>query len=205
MIAYATTTRTRRNVSALRAAGWRLLLTPDIHTLHDGFAYALDNGAWGAYQRGDAWPEEKFVELVERYGASADWVVAPDIVMGGAESLRRSVEWLPRLVGVTRVLLAVQDGMQPADVGHLLDDQVGIFVGGSTEWKMATMRQWGDACVEAGAWCHVGRVNSVRRIRLCHSARVTSFDGTSATRFAVNINNLTAASRLQALPGVFDG
>ncbi len=40
---YATSTRTARNIDAMRRAGWRLLLTPDIDT-DAGIGYAIDNG-----------------------------------------------------------------------------------------------------------------------------------------------------------------
>jgi hypothetical protein len=170
-----------------------------------GFQYALDNGAWGAYQQQAEWPEARFTALVGRFGAQADWVVAPDIVMGGHESLAKSLAWLPALRRqVPRVLLAVQDGMVPSELRPHLGPAVGVFVGGSTEWKLETLRQWGDLCAELGAWCHIGRVNSVRRIKLCHSARAHSFDGTSVSQFACTLGKLNAATRLQTIPGIFD-
>jgi hypothetical protein len=74
-----------------------------------------------------------------------------------------------------------------------LADVVGIFVGGSTDWKLATMRQWGALARECRTYCHVGRVNTVRRIRMCQDAGVDSFDGTSASRFALTLPRLDDA------------
>jgi hypothetical protein len=201
MLAYATTTRTRRNVAALRAAGWRLLLSPEAQTLHEGFSYALDNGAWGAYQSGRDWQPERFRALVLRFGAAADWVVAPDVVGQALPSLAQTKDWLAFCLDhCPRVLVALQDGMSPRMVHRLpLTGRLGFFVGGSTEWKKATLPMWGQLARSIGMWLHVGRVNTARRIRLCQMAGAHSFDGTSASRYAVTLPELDEARRQEAL------
>jgi len=85
------------------------------------------------------------------------------------------------------------------DVRDLLNDRVGIFVGGSTEWKLATMAGWCRLAAEKNVWCHVGRVNSMQRIKTCQMAGATSFDGTNATRFSKNQPKLTWAVRQRTL------
>jgi len=201
MIPYATTTRTRRNVAALRAAGWRLLLSPDIHTLHDGFQYGLDNGAWGAHQSGRPWDADKFRELVLRYGADADWVIVPDVVGDSLASLARTKEWLPFCLDhCPRVLVALQDGMAPRMVHPLpITGRIGFFVGGTTHWKLHTLPMWATLARTIGVWLHVGRVNTARRIRLCQSVGAHSFDGTSVTRYAVTLDELDEARRQEGL------
>lgn len=199
MLAYASRTGTRRNLAALRQYGWRLMVVAGAVLRHEGFPYALDNGAWSAHQQGRPFDFAAFEKAVERLGAGADFVVVPDIVGGGLDSLRFSEQWLPRLDGVgSRRLLAVQDGMGPDDVAPMLGDELGIFVGGSTEWKLRTIPQWARCARERGAWCHVGRVNTARRISLCSGAGVDSFDGTSVTRFAKTIRMLDGARRQKA-------
>ena len=94
-----------------------------------------------------------------------------------------------------RQLLAVQDGMTPADVAEHVGPHRGIFVGGSTEWKLRTMLEWGAFCRGAGAYLHIGRVNSVKRIALCVASGANSIDGTSASRFSVTTAKLTNAAR----------
>lgn len=89
--------------------------------------------------------------------------------------------------------------MSLADVAAFISPSVGIFIGGSTEWKLETMAMWGDLATSFGAWCHVGRVNSVRRIRKCALAGATSFDGTSASRYSVSLRKLDDAARQQHL------
>lgn len=196
-MAYASRTGTARNLDALRAAGWGLLVSATGAHRTEGFQqYAIDNGAWTAYQRGEPWEEAAFVDLVAKLGSGAEFIVAPDIVAGGLDSLRRSVTWLERLEGIgRRRLIAVQDGMGTADVRPLLSRTVGIFVGGSVPWKLSTVRSWGALARDCGAYLHVGRVNTARRIALCASAAADSFDGTSVTRYAVTLPELERARR----------
>jgi len=203
---YATRTGTRRNRAVMHEAGWGFFLTPDAHSLGDWKGrIALDNGAWGSFQRGEPWSSSCFVPLVERYGARADFVVAPDIVAGGLASLSASLRWLPRLLGcVERVLIPVQDGMVPLDVDDYLGERVGVFVGGTTEWKLANLRSFCELATEHGAWSHVGRVNSVTRINKCLSAGATSFDGTSVSRYAKTLPKLDAARRQTTMFKGFD-
>jgi hypothetical protein len=84
-----------------------------------------------------------------------------------------------------RALLAVQDGMAVDQIRPHLGPDVGVFVGGSTQWKLDTMGTWAALARERGAWCHVARVNTPLRIRKCALAGATSFDGSSASRYAV--------------------
>ena len=204
MLPMATGTGTRRNLAAMTADAWGLLLTPDRPEKHSGFAgYAIDNGAWGAHQRGEQWSPARWLPLIRAHGRDALWCVLPDIVCGGRDSLALSCWWLPRVWSLSpRWLVAVQDGMQPEQLRRIVGPRVGVFVGGSTEWKEASMPGWGRLCRERGAWLHVGRVNSARRIAMCARAGADSFDGTSGTRFAVTIPKITAAARQLALmPG----
>jgi hypothetical protein len=197
MICYASRTGTRRNLAALRAHDWRLLVSRAGAWRTEGFAnYALDNGAWADFQAGRPFDEDAFDKLLDRLGARADWVVLPDIVAGGAQSLALSTRWLNRCMSVCeRVLIAVQDGMEEAHVEPLVGRNVGVFLGGSTEWKLATMGAWGAFCRQRALHYHVARVNTARRFRMAHAAGATSVDGSSVTRYAVTIRRLDLASR----------
>lgn len=197
MIAYASNTGTKRNLKALRDHGWRLLLTPDNPTPREGMRFSIDNGAFAK----DGFKPDPFASLVERLGCAADFVVLPDIVGGGNDSLELSVSWLPKLRGIRKLLLPLQDGMSAHDVGIVLRQnvQVGLFLGGSTAYKIREMYGWG---MVAAAWkrhYHVGRVNTRRRIRLCAEAGATSFDGTSATMFSCTVPLLDAARNQPSL------
>lgn len=199
MRAYASRTGTRRTLEALRTAGWRLLVSARGKLRHEGFPYALDNGAWTAFQQGEAFDVPAFEKAVEWGGHGADWLILPDIVGAGLDSLRFSMEWAPRLQGVCPLLLAVQDGMTVNDVAAIVGPGVGIAVGGSTEWKEATVSEWGQLARTTGAYLHVLRVNTCRRIDLCRDAGADSFDGSSVTRFVKTLPLLDGARRQLSL------
>jgi hypothetical protein len=201
MLMFATGTGTKRNLAGMRANNWGLLLTPDRPEFLKGFsAIAIDNGAWGAYQRKEEWTPDRFCQLVEQYGRKASWVVAPDIVCGGVDSLARSLQWVPWLLDrCQRVLIAVQNGMTDADLRPHVGPRIGLFVGGDSEWKEGSLPVWGRLARESGCYLHVGRVNSARRIRLCAMSGADSVDGTSGTRFAVTIPPLSLACAQAAL------
>ena len=196
IIAYASRTGTKRNLRVLRGAGWRILVSATGVHRTEGFPYALDNGAWTAHQQERPFDSTAFRTVVAKLGADADWVVAPDVVAGGLDSLALTRYWLPWcLERCQRVLIAVQDGIVPADVEGLLSERVGIAIGGSTEWKEEQLgrRIW------SASWLHCLRVNSSRRIAMCTAAGVHSFDGTSVTRFAKTLPKLDGAKRQMSL------
>jgi hypothetical protein len=194
LIAYAARTGTKRNLDALHTAGWRLLVSATGVLRHEGFRYALDNGAWTAFTHNQPFNEHKFMIALRKMGKQADWTVIPDIVAGGRRSLDFSLCWMHRVLAESpRALLAVQDGLTTKDVRPFLSTRVGIFIGGSTEWKLATMRTWGDLAQRVGCLCHVARVNTPRRIRLARAAGATSIDGSAATRWAKALPELVDA------------
>lgn len=200
MIAYASNTSTRRNVEALRAAGWRVMISPTCHAKipPESMRFAIDNGAWTAHKENQPFDGAAFCNLVERYGAAADFIVIPDIVAGGKDSLDFSVSWLPKLRNLKQLLLPIQDGMTAHDVGMVLRQnvRVGLFLGGTTAFKLREMYAWGMVAHAWRRWFHVGRVNTRRRIRLCAEAGADSFDGSSASRYSQEVPLLQAA-RLQ--------
>ena len=207
MLAYASRTGTKRNLAALREHGWRLLISAAgrIDPLTGdsvGFKYALDNGAWSAFAQGRPFDVPLFEKALRSFGADADWTVLPDVVAGGLPSLELSLKWMRRVLDETpRALLAVQDGMVPNDVRPFIGHRVGLFVGGSTDWKLKTMEEWGRLGRERECWVHVGRVNTARRIARCAAAGVRSFDGTSASKFSVTVAPLDRARRQLSLLG----
>lgn len=167
---------------------------------HEGFAYALDNGAWTAHAKGLPFDGEAFRDALAAVGAAADFVVLPDVVAGGWRSLDLSSSWLAETARMNpRVYLPVQDGVSPSDVEAFVSSVVGIFVGGTTEWKLRAMPKWAEWAHARGLRCHVGRVNTRRRIIACQLAGADSFDGSSATRFASTLPLLDASRRQRSL------
>lgn len=197
MICYASRTGTKRNLAALRAAGWGLLVSRAGAWRTEGFTnYILDNGAWSDFQAAREFDGESFERLIDKLGADAAWIVLPDIVAGGLSSLELSLRWSNRCLSVCpMVLIAVQDGMTEDDVSPFVGQNVGVFLGGSTPWKIANMERWGAFCRRKGIYYHVARVNSVKRMAMAVAFGADSIDGTSCSRFAVTVPKLTNASR----------
>ena len=205
MIAYCASTATQKTLSALRASGWRLLLTPDILKKTKGKCpqlwptgepapYALDNGAFGAYQRGVPFDSASFRWAVERVGSGADWIAIPDSVGNAAETYKLAGEWFEFVTKYTfHPLFVVQDEMQLKDVRRWVLRGCGLFVGGSTEFKLNTMEKWSRLAHDHGKRCHVGRVNSQKRIMLCAHAGVDSFDGSGVAQFPTKLARLQRA------------
>jgi hypothetical protein len=106
-----------------------------------------------------------------------------------------SLRWLPYVRQYGPPLLAVQDGIEPEAVEEHVGPGCGIFLGGSTAWKWSSLSRWAAMARVYRCHLHVGRVNSERGIRACRGHGVTSADGTSASRFAVNAPRLGAACR----------
>jgi hypothetical protein len=205
MIPYASWPGGLYNRRKLREADWHLLTSPIILKKNGWRAprwdngtqapYALDNGAWTYYRKGIPFDDAAFMRGLDATGEEAEWIVIPDIVGGGLRSLDMSLGWLDRVTPYGLALIAVQDGMTPADVEPHLSEGVGIAIGGTTEWKLGTAQQWGDLAKKVGCYLHMLRVNSAKRIRLCHHIGAASFDGTSATKFITTLPLLDRAAR----------
>lgn len=189
---YASRTGTKTTLANMRELGWSILVSAAGVLRTEGLPWALDNGAWSAFQQGKPFDEDAFSRAIDKVGEGAQWIVLPDIVAGGLASLELSLRWLNRLQpgSPSRLLIAVQDGMTPDDVREYLNPMVGIFLGGSTQWKLATMDAWGQLARRRNCYYHVGRVNSLKRINACAQAGADSFDGTSAIAFPSTIFSL---------------
>jgi hypothetical protein len=109
------------------------------------------------------------------------WVSVPDVVGNHRATRRRWHHWLPvlRRHGL-RVAYVAQDG----ETTPPWDDLDCLFIGGSTQWKEGAHAI--KLCHEArarGKWVHIGRVNTVRRLRMFDNV-ADSFDGTQFSRFS---------------------
>lgn len=210
MIGYASWTGTKTTLRRLQLAGWRILMSPDTLIRCKGKTrpfwtdgspapYALDNGAWGCHKREEPFNEDRFEWALDRIGAGADWVVMPDCVGNSEETFRMADRWWRKMLEYPMPLFAVQDGMAVAQVEPFLKRGFGLFVGGSMEWKLATVWKWAQLAQKHDRWCHVGRINTVRRIRLCQAYGVNSTDGTQITQYPGTMPRFDRAFRQQAL------
>ncbi len=161
-----------------------ILLTPKNRTsmqavLARGLPWAIDNGAFNAFD------EKGFLKLLERARGLPRclFVAAPDVVGKAAKTLAQWPWWsaLIRSRGLP-VAFVGQDGQEnlPVPWGTMH----AYFVGGSTKWKLSQASA--DLCQEArrqGLYIHIGRVNSMRRLRTAYSFGADSVDGSSMSMF----------------------
>jgi hypothetical protein len=147
--------------------------------LSTGLPWAADNGCFHRLDAGG------FRRMVRRVAGQPRllWVCCPDVVADARATLDLFGEWQPELdaAGVP-VALVGQDGLE--DLPIAWERIACLFVGGTTSWKLSNAA--GDLVTEAkarGKWCHMGRVNS--RKRLEHALRIgcDSVDGTGFSRW----------------------
>jgi hypothetical protein len=139
--------------------------------------WAADNGCFGAGYPGDV----KYLAWLARHQPDAGrcvFAVAPDVPFDMASTLARSRPFLPVIRGLGYpVALAAQSGLENMTVPW--DDIDALFIGGDTAWKLSPAAAW--LCREArrrGKHVHMGRVNSLRRVRMAWGMGCDSADGT---------------------------
>jgi hypothetical protein len=161
-----------------------VLLTPNNRNavswcVQTGLPWAIDNGAFSGFD------PDRFRRLLRR---AADkprllWVVCPDVVGQARATLDLFEQWQPELTAAgVPVAFVGQDGQEDLPVPW--DRLDAFFVGGSTRWKLSEAA--GDLVREAkrrGKWVHMGRVNSLRRMRVAYEIGCDSCDGSSASRW----------------------
>lgn len=149
---------------------------------------ALDNGAFSCWQKGYPFMERFFMSTLEtcyRLSIPLEFIVCPDLVAKGMESLRFSIRWATeRLCGCPCLALAVQDGMTP-NLVHKSTSDIHfkyIFVGGTLEWKWDTAKEWVAFAHDNGLKCHIGRVGNRYKIDYCKYIGADSIDSSSFAR-----------------------
>ena len=156
--------------------------------------YAIDNGAFGRAKKGKGYPHGLWLKLLWKveemeceYGNKPLWVACPDVPFQAEETFKLwkdTAPWFRAVYPEWSLALVVQDGMTVEQVKALKDQPDVIFVGGSTTkdgqggWKWDTLADW----VRAFPRVHVGRVNSPKKLWLCHRLGVESVDGTGWVR-----------------------
>lgn len=198
---YAAHTTGRQNRETLRNLEWGMLGSAAYRWRDEewgpldqgGLGWALDNGAWGAFTAGRPFDNDAFRRAVVEAGR-LDFVVVPDVVMDadGTRAMRDQwLDWTLANADAARVLLPVQNGMEDDDLP--LSDRIGVFVGGDDRWKERTMHHWRARTDAIGAYLHVGRVNSVRRLESCWLVGADSVDGSGASRWSKHAMRLGMA------------
>lgn len=141
--------------------------------------WAADNDAYSD------WDPGRFVAMLARLAGRPGclFVSAPDEVGDARLTRDRFESW----AGAIRdcdlpVAYVAQDGLDRWPVPWSEIDA--LFIGGTTEFKLGDVaaRAAGEAR-ERDLWVHMGRVNTVRRLRYAASVGCDSIDGTKWSRF----------------------
>lgn len=153
----------------------------------DGCLIGADNGCFAkggkGYPGDDRW-FDWLATRVDAYGASRfAFAVAPDVPFDAAGTLRKSLPHLARIreLGVPAAF-AAQDGCDT--LGVPWDDFDVLFLAGSAgpgtpNWKIGPVAErLSREANERGKWVHMGRVNSLERLRIAEWFGCKSADGT---------------------------
>jgi diguanylate cyclase (GGDEF)-like protein len=172
---------------------------------YDGEPWALDTGAYAEKIRsggpeldartelGYGGPEEDFFDQwlmrVNELAAGPEearpfMAVLPDVpVLPGkpgtaAQSIAVTTRWLQEAPEGIPYYVPVQDGMVAADVALLAKNPkvAGIFLGGSTEFKVAEGQAWSDLAHDAGLKFHYARAGTPKLLRHAISVGADSMD-----------------------------
>lgn len=150
--------------------------------LPEGVTWCADNGCFGdGYPGDDAW----WAWLTEKAAgneATCLFAVAPDVVGDAWATHLRSMPWLAKIRGLgIPAAYVLQNG---ARADRLPWDHFDVlFIGGDDAFKLgATARAIVREAKERGKHVHMGRVNSLKRIRYANAIGCDSVDGTFIAR-----------------------
>lgn len=144
------------------------MVTPNSgNVLEPGVTWALDNGCFG-----DQWSEDRWVATLERYAGAPGclFAVVPDVVGDAPATADRWDRHVDTVTGYGYTpAFVTQNGCTDIPGG------VPVFTGGDDEWKLSDQAQ---ALAARAPWSHMGRVNTLRRLRFAFFHRYDSVDGT---------------------------
>lgn len=170
---YLATASTEGVRDAMRAGHLGQMTTPlSGNRLEAGVPWALDNGCFS-----NQWSEARWRQALERYAGVPGclFAVVPDVVASASATDELWTRW----VSVVRehgypAAYVLQNGCR-----RIPPDADAVFTGGDTAWKLgASARHLIGTAKSRGLWCHMGRVNSLRRLRLAAQDGYDSVDGT---------------------------
>lgn len=147
--------------------------------LKSSLPWAADNGAFVGFD------SEKFRRFLAAIALkpSCLFVACPDVVGDARKTLDWFGQWCLEVRATGQPVAFVgQDGAEDLDLPW--KDFDAWFIGGSTRWKLSQASA--DLAVEAkarGKHVHMGRVNSMRRLRIALRFGCDSCDGSSYSRF----------------------
>ena len=134
------------------------------NSIPPGVSMGVDNECFTqpeAFGKGEAFE----AKLLRFSPAQVLFANAPDVVGDWDETLDRSGPWLLHLAALGYPpAIVLQDGATVDTVPWAAIEAV--FIGGTTEWKLSPdAAELAQAARRRGKWVHMGRVNSLKRLR----------------------------------------
>lgn len=151
------------------------------NALVPGAAFAVDNGVvkivGGRPVTDPEWNSGRWLTMLRRYAPAVGclFAVVPDVVCDAEATDARWTEWAPDVVALGyRPAYVLQNGCTA-----IPDNAGAVFTGGDDAWKVGdAARRLVVAAKRRGLWCHMGRVNTLSRLRLAADHGYDSVDGT---------------------------
>lgn len=140
--------------------------------------WAADNGCYSKGAQFDCAVYLAWLAKLSVYADSCLFATAPDVLFDAAATWNLSRDVLPLIRrGGYRAALVAQNGIENGPIDW--DSFDVLFIGGNDEWKDGPLAdQLMREAKQRGKWVHVGRVNSLRRMRLIQQSGADSADGT---------------------------
>lgn len=175
------------SVSLMRAAGvghlTGVMVSPASgndprRAVEAGLPWVIDNDCFTGYR-----PDRISATLQRHAGVpGCVFAVVPDVVSDHVATLALWHEWIAayRDLGYPPAFVA-QDGCTATAVPH---DAAAVFIGGSDRYKHSdTVRSIVKEAKRRNLWVHMGRVNTLQRIRYASAIGCDSIDGLRWARF----------------------
>lgn len=181
MVLYMSTPSGPEVSAAMSVGEFGCMTTPaQGNLLPDGCWWGADNGKFG---KGWPGPEAWYLWLkdtVKRYGTERClFAVAPDVPFDAYGTLHESRPWLPliRDLGIP-VAFAAQNGSEDGLIPWGEFDA--LFLAGDDDWKTGEIAlALATEAKDRGLWVHMGRVNTLKRLKRANSFACDSADGTT--------------------------
>jgi hypothetical protein len=162
---------------AMQRGEFGCIVTPGQGNLiPEGVVWCADNGRYGK-----GWPGlDPWLKWIDGKGDKSlcKFAAAPDVVGDAEATLRTSLPVLPMIsgLGIPPAFVA-QDGVRPDLVPWEQFDV--LFLGGTDTFKLGEQaRMISREAHRHGKWLHMGRVSSIKRLRIAKSMGCHSVDGT---------------------------
>lgn len=154
---------------------------------------AADNGCFNA-----KWEETKWLRWLDKMPRSSLFAVVPDVVGDWRSTYARWLMYADVVKNMGFKTAYVLQNGQPWEWVPVTADAV--FIGGDTAWKLGVEAAY--LTLEAqhrGQWVHMGRANSLKRLKRASEMHCDSCDGTFL-KYGPKVNALRLEQWLLQLP-----